>query len=92
MRPPGTTGDEAVAETRATGMVGLATALGEADGGEDVPYAHDAGPGGGPLRRWFVRHRRDDLLDLLRAAGFEVLEATERTTHRHWLLLRARAV
>lgn len=64
------------------GVLGLSTALGDAEGWEPVPY--DLG-----VRRWFVHHEEDALVAMLREVGFEVLSAERRTTHRHWLMVLA---
>ncbi len=73
---------------RAGGQLGLSTSLGGDEGWEVVPYAGE-GPTGGPLHRWFVHHEQPALLDLLREAGFTVLDAASRESHRVWCMVRA---
>lgn len=74
------------------GVLGLSTAVGDVEGWEEVRYVVDPGVELiRPLRRWFVHHRVDDLLDLVRDAGFEVRSATEVTSHRRWVRVLATA-
>jgi SAM-dependent methyltransferase len=71
-------------------VLALATSLGDTEGWEDCPYDPDSQPTSEPLRRWFVHHDREALLGLLDAAGFDVVTARERTSHRRWLQVLAR--
>ena len=71
--------------------LGLSTSLGDSEGWEDVPYAADGRAADADLRRWFVHFRREELLELVAAAGFRVLSAQERTSHRRWLMILAQA-
>lgn len=73
------------------GVLGLSTSLGDSEGWEDVPYAADDDAPDVQLRRWFVHWSRGDLLALVIAAGFTVLSAEERTSHRRWLQVLAEA-
>jgi len=41
-------------------------------------------------RRWFVLHRLESVTRQLRDADFELVSFSRRSTHRDWLLLRAR--
>jgi SAM-dependent methyltransferase len=75
---------------RPSGVLGLATSLGDHEGWEACPYEASTQPTSAPLRRWFVHHDRDALLDLLDAAGFEVVSDRERVSHRRWLQVLAR--
>lgn len=70
---------------------GLSTSLGDSEGWEDVPYAADAYDPEVELRRWFVHFGREELLDLIAGAGFKILSAQERTSHRRWLQVLAEA-
>lgn len=74
---------------RPHGVLGLSTSLGDTEGWEDVPYASDEPEV--DRRRWFVHFRRDELLGLLTAAGFTILSAEERSSHRKWLQVLAEA-
>lgn len=74
---------------RPGGVLGLSTATGDGDRWEPAPY-RPSRPTAGPLRRWYVYYRRDELLDLLAAGGFDVLEVSERDTNRRWLQVLAR--
>lgn len=73
---------------RPGGRLGLSTSLGGDEGWEVAPYAGE-GPSGGPLRRWFVHHDEAELLALLGAGGFTVVETTSRTSHRVWCMVHA---
>jgi SAM-dependent methyltransferase len=75
---------------RPGGHLGLSTSLGGDEGWELAPY-DGAGPGGGELHRWFVHHDQDDLLGMLISAGFTIQSHVQRTSHRHWLMVRATA-
>lgn len=70
------------------GVLGLSTSLGSSEGWEDAPYAADE-PQPAQLRRWFVHHERQSLLDLIAATGFAVIRVDERTSHRRWLQVLA---
>ena len=75
---------------RPGGILGLSTSLGDSQGWEDVPYAAADQYGADvELRRWFVHLQSDELLELLSAAGFTILTAQERTSHRRWLQVLA---
>ena len=77
---------------RPGGALHLSTSLGGGEGWEVVPYAPDRGPRGGQhLQRWFVHHELDPLVAAVREAGFDVEEATTRTSHRAWARVTARA-
>ena len=74
------------------GTLRLSTSLGGDEGWEVVPYAPDRGPTGGQrLERWFVHHELRGLTGLLAQAGFTVLEADVRTSHRRWAMVTALA-
>jgi SAM-dependent methyltransferase len=68
---------------RPDGRLALMTAIGDEDAWERVDYVD------GDLQRWFVRHRREDLLTLVSGAGFTVASYGERTSHRQWALIVA---
>lgn len=72
-------------------VLGLSTSLGDSEGWEDVPYAANTYARDVELRRWFVHFRRDELLELVAGAGFKILSAEERTSHRRWLQVVAEA-
>lgn len=74
---------------RPGGVLGLSTATGDGNRWEPAPY-QPSRPDAGPLRRWYVYYRREELLDLLAGGGFEPLEVSERGTHRRWLQVLAR--
>ena len=76
---------------RPGGVLGLITSLGADDGWEAVPYAPATQHGGVQLRRWFVHHDREALLEMLARAGFSVRSADERVSHRRWLQVLATA-
>jgi SAM-dependent methyltransferase len=75
---------------RPGGVLGLATSLGDDEGWEACPYDPSTQPTNAPLRRWFVHHDHDALLQLVVAAGFEVVSARERVSHRRWIQVLAR--
>jgi SAM-dependent methyltransferase len=75
---------------RPTGVLGLSTSLGDDEGWETCPYDPSTQPADTQLRRWFVHHDDGALLELLDAAGFEVMSARERVSHRRWLQVLAR--
>lgn len=73
------------------GLLGLTTSLGHDDSGwEAVPYAPGTQVRQEPLRRWFAHHDRDFIERSLAEAGFRVVEASVRESHRTWLHLLAR--
>lgn len=76
---------------RRDGLLGLSTSLGDGEGWEVVPYAAPGRRDPRPLRRWFVHHEADRLLDILRRSGFDVLSIERRESHRSWLMVLARA-
>lgn len=73
------------------GLLGLSTSLGDDEGWECVPYDVKAQPRDLPLSRWFVHHQSAELLECLRAAGFDVLSTQERRSSRRWLQVLATA-
>jgi SAM-dependent methyltransferase len=73
---------------RPGGHFALSTSLGGEEGWELVPYAGE-GPQGGELHRWFVHYEKDELLDLVAAAGFTVTSYDEQALHRRWAMIRA---
>lgn len=73
---------------RPGGRLGLSTSLGTDEGWEALPYPGPPVDGAG---RWFVHHEPDVLLALVAAAGFQVLGASERESHRRWLQVTALA-
>ena len=75
---------------RPGGILGLITSLGHDEGWEAVPYAPGAQHQGVPLRRWFVHHERDALIELVQRTGLLIDHVEERAGHRHWLQLLAR--
>ena len=70
---------------RSEGVLGLSTSLGDGEGWEACPYDPATQPTGAPLRRWFVHHDPGALLGMLDVAGFDVVAARERVSHRRWL-------
>ncbi|UKY50650.1 class I SAM-dependent DNA methyltransferase [Streptomyces inhibens] len=68
---------------RPGGLLVLSLAEGDGEGWEPVPYAPD-------LRRWYVQHRLAPLTAQLATAGFTVTGHTRWSTHRDWLMVRAR--
>jgi len=68
------------------GRLALGVAEGDGERWESVPYEV---PGGENARRWYVLHRLDALSALLAAAGFAIDGQWRRSTHRHWLHIRA---
>lgn len=72
---------------RPGGTLHLSTSLGGNEGWEAVPYAPDRGQ---PLERWFVHHDLNPLVAAVTAAGFDVVAAGTRTSHREWVMLTAR--
>jgi predicted TPR repeat methyltransferase len=78
------------------GWLGLSTSLSSTDraeaGWEIVPYDVEAQPTTSKPQRWFVHHERSTLITQIEAAGFEVVEISERVSHRRWLETIARAV
>ena len=75
---------------RPAGVLGLSTSLGVDEGWESCPYEPKNQATSASLRRWFVHHDDDALLALLDAAGFDVISARERVSHRRWLQVIAR--
>lgn len=75
---------------RPGGTLGLITSLGRDEGWEVVPYTPSAQHQDVPLRRWFVHHERDSLIELVQGAGLLLDHVEERTSHRNWLQLLAR--
>ncbi len=75
---------------RPNGVLGLITSLGNDEGWEAVPYIPGDQHHSVPLRRWFVHHQRDALVELVEGAGLAVQHVEERASHRHWLQLLAR--
>jgi SAM-dependent methyltransferase len=72
------------------GVLGLNTSIGTDEGWELVPYLQALGPRHPQLRRWFVHHKPDDLLALLRQAMFQVEAAVTTQSFRTWLQVLAR--
>jgi SAM-dependent methyltransferase len=72
------------------GALGLSTSLGDGEGWEPWPDDPASQASTGGLRRWFVHHSADSLLDQLEATGFVVADARERVGHRRWLQVVAR--
>lgn len=73
-----------------SGVLGLSTSVGDGEGWEDVPYEPASQPTRVPLRRWFVHHESDALLELVASAGFDIIQCDERHAHRRWLQVLAR--
>jgi SAM-dependent methyltransferase len=74
---------------RAEGVLGLSTSLGDDEGWEACPYDPSTQPTTAPLRRWFVHHDHGALVEMVEVAGFDVLGARERVSHRRWLQMLA---
>lgn len=70
------------------GVLSLSTSLGDSEGWEAAPYRGDYPPSV-PLRRWFVHHDRDDLLNIIEQAGFALLAVQEEQRRMTWLQVRA---
>jgi SAM-dependent methyltransferase len=75
---------------RPAGVLGLSTSLGDDEGWEACPYDPSTQPTNTAPRRWFVHHDQEALLELVHAAGFEVVSARERVSHRRWIQVLAR--
>lgn len=76
---------------RPGGTLALSTSLGSDEGWEVTPHDPSSQPFPSGLRRWFVHHERGPLLAAIAAAGFDVVSASERTSHRRWLQILATA-
>jgi len=76
---------------RPGGIVGLSTSVGGDSGWELVPAAGALVPEmPDGIRRWFVHHDKDELVDTLRSRNWELLEMSLRSSHRDWLQVVAR--
>lgn len=76
---------------RPGGLVGFSTSLGGDSGWELVPAEPSRVPVmNDGLKRWFVHHDKDVVLRAIGRRGWEIIEATERPSHRIWLQVIAR--
>ncbi|HYK70987.1 MAG TPA: class I SAM-dependent methyltransferase [Streptosporangiaceae bacterium] len=62
----------------------LMVSLAEGDGEFAEPVSYQPSH-----QRWYVLHRLEPMTEQLRAAGFELMSFSRRSTHREWLQLRA---
>ncbi|HEX6501011.1 MAG TPA: class I SAM-dependent methyltransferase [Micromonosporaceae bacterium] len=67
---------------RRDGVLYLAVAEGDGEGWQTDVHSGE--------HRWFAHHRVDSLSALLAGAGFSVRDVTRRSSHRDWLVVRAR--
>lgn len=74
---------------RPGGVLGLSTALGDGERWEPWPFDPEAQQPTAGLRRWFVLHRADALIDVLTAAGFTVQATRDSASHRRWIQVLA---
>jgi len=72
------------------GVAGLSTSVGHDEGWELVPAREDHRINEPSVRRWFVHHDPDDLCSLVQSAGFDVVSAATRVSHRTWVQVLAR--
>ncbi|OHV40252.1 hypothetical protein CC117_13850 [Parafrankia colletiae] len=70
------------------GVLSLSTSLGDREGWEAAPCRSDYPPSV-PLRRWFVHHDRDELLNLIAQAGFALRTVQKEPRRMTWLQVRA---
>ncbi len=77
---------------RRGGWLGLTTSIGDDEGWETVPYGPGYDYGDQKLDRWFVHRTPEETTEALTRAGFQIVESSQRTGHRVWFQVIARAV